>query len=149
MADTGGHARPILQAGTCEVDLARRELRTDGVPIAIGGRAFEIIEALVRANGQLVTKDELIDRIWPGTIVGEDTLQVHIPAVRKALGTRRGLLKTESGHGYRLLRRWTLRSVGAADISLDRASRSTAHKPRGACQTSCFVSLAVRLQCGT
>lgn len=48
MADTGGQARPILQAGTCEVDLAWRELRTDGVRIAIGGRAFEIMEALVR-----------------------------------------------------------------------------------------------------
>jgi non-specific serine/threonine protein kinase len=118
MADAG-HARLIFEAGGCEVDLGRRELRSDGVPTAIGGRAFEIIEALVRADGQLVTKDELMDRVWPGAIVGDNTLQVHISAVRKALGPRRGMLKTESGRGYRLLGPWTHRSVARADVARD------------------------------
>ena len=118
MADAG-HARLIFEAGGCEVDLGRRELRSDGVPTAIGGRAFEIIEALVRADGQLVTKDELMDRVWPGAIVGDNTLQVHISAVRKALGARRGMLKTESGRGYRLLGPWTHRSAARADVALD------------------------------
>ena len=94
-----GRARSIFEAGGCEVDLGQRELRTDGVPTPIGGRAFEIIEALVRADGRLVTKNELMDLVWPGTIVGDNTLQVHISAVRKALGARRGMLKTEAGRG--------------------------------------------------
>jgi len=98
MADPS-RARSIFEVGGCEVDLGRRELRTDGVPTPIGDRAFEIIEALVRADGRLVTKNELMDLVWPGTIVGDNTLQVHISAVRKALGARRGMLKTEAGRG--------------------------------------------------
>ena len=79
--------------------------RTSGswISCPVGGRAFEIIEVLAQSAGELVTKDELMDRIWPGAIVMDNTLQVHTAAVRKALGPYRGLLKTESGRGYRLL----------------------------------------------
>ena len=75
----------------------------------MGGRAFEIIEVLAESVGEIVTKDELMDRIWPGAIVMENTLRVHTLAVRKALGRYRNLLKTESGRGYRLLGSWTVR----------------------------------------
>jgi predicted ATPase/DNA-binding winged helix-turn-helix (wHTH) protein len=77
--------------------------------VPVGGRAFEIIEVLAQSAGELVTKDELIDRIWPGAIVGENTLHVHAGAIRKALGPHRNLLKTESGRGYRLLGDWSVR----------------------------------------
>lgn len=77
-------------------------------------RAFEILEVLARSAGELVTKDELMDRIWPGAAVMENTLQVHVTAVRKALGPYRKLLKTESRRGYRLLGDWTARSPAAA-----------------------------------
>src|SRR5215472_2222845 len=100
--------RPIYASGECEIDLARRELRVLGSPVPIGGRAFEIIEVLALSAGELVTKDELMNRVWPGAIVMENTLQVHSAAVRKALGPYRGLLKTESGRGYRLLGSWTV-----------------------------------------
>jgi predicted ATPase/DNA-binding winged helix-turn-helix (wHTH) protein len=96
----------VYRSGACEIDLARRELRIDGVAAPVGGRAFEIIETLVQAAGELVTKDELKSHVWPGTAVGENTLQVHISAVRRALGTQRGMLKTESRRGYRLLGGW-------------------------------------------
>jgi predicted ATPase len=48
-----------------------------------------------------------MERVWPGAIVGEGTLHVHISAVRKALGQDRAMLKTVSGRGYRLLGSWT------------------------------------------
>ena len=80
----------------------------------VGGRAFEVIEVLVRSAGELVTKDELMNRIWPGAVVMENTLQVHALAVRKALGPYRGLLKTESRRGYRLLGNWAVRRHDAA-----------------------------------
>jgi predicted ATPase/DNA-binding winged helix-turn-helix (wHTH) protein len=67
-----------------------------------------MIEILARSVGQLVTKDELMSRIWPGAVVMENTLQVHAAAVRKALGPYRSLLKTEFGRGYRLLGDWTV-----------------------------------------
>src|SRR5258708_894223 len=76
----------IYQSGQVEIDLARRDLRVRGVPVPIGGRAFEIIEILVRAAGELVTTDRLMERVWPGAIVEENTLQVHNSADRNTLG---------------------------------------------------------------
>src|ERR1700677_1794801 len=98
--------QPVYQTGEWEIDLGRRELRARGVSVPIGGRAFEIIQVLVRPAGSLVTKDDLMGRVWPGAIVGDNTLQVHISAVRKALGPYRSMLKTVSGRGYRLLDHW-------------------------------------------
>ena len=106
--------RLIHASGECEIDLARRELRVRGSPVPVGGRAFEIIEALAELAGELVTKDKLMDRIWPGAVVLDNTLQVHAMAVRKALGPYRNLLKTVSGRGYRLLGDWTVRRHDAA-----------------------------------
>ena len=105
---------------TCEpweVDLGRRELRSRGTPVALGNRAFEIVEVLARAGGQLVTKDDLMERIWPGAIVGDNTLHVHISAVRKALGPDRGMLKTSPGRGYRLVGDWTVQHGEATEAS--------------------------------
>jgi predicted ATPase/DNA-binding winged helix-turn-helix (wHTH) protein len=96
----------IYQCGQLEIDVTRRELRVRGVTAPIGGRAFEIIEALVQAAGELVTKDDLMERVWPGAIVEESTLFVHISAVRRALGPERGILKTVARRGYRLLGTW-------------------------------------------
>jgi predicted ATPase/DNA-binding winged helix-turn-helix (wHTH) protein len=113
--------RLVYEWGEWEVDLARRELRARGVSIPIGGRAFEIIEVLVQSAGELVTKNDLSARVWPGAIVEDNTLQFHISAIRKALGSDRGILKTISGRGYRLLGTWTSRqecisSVDSIDL---------------------------------
>src|SRR5258708_16398085 len=70
--------RLVYESGEWEVDLARRELRAHGVAVPIGGRAFEIIEVLVQSAGELVTKNDLMGRIWPGAIVKHNTLQVHV-----------------------------------------------------------------------
>src|ERR1700676_3312758 len=91
-----------------EIDLVQRELRTGGVPVPIGNRAFEIISGLVQSAGKLVSKDDLMGRVW-GAFVEENTIQVHISAIRKALGPDRGTLKTTSGRGYRLLGSWPIR----------------------------------------
>src|ERR1700677_4423692 len=109
-----GDVRPVYASGECEIDLARRELRISGSPVPVGGRAFEVIEVLAESAGELVTKDELMDRIWPGAIIMENTLHVHTAAVRKALGPHRKLLKTESGRGYRLLGDWSVQRQGIA-----------------------------------
>src|SRR5580698_4654631 len=101
--------RLVHSSGACDIDLARRELRVLGSPVPIGGRAFEILEVLARSAGELVTKDELMDSVWPGAVVMENTLQVHAGSVRRALGPYRDLLKTESRRGYRLLGQWTVR----------------------------------------
>jgi predicted ATPase/DNA-binding winged helix-turn-helix (wHTH) protein len=89
-----------------EIDLGRRELRSRGIPVPLGSRAFEVVTVLVQSASEFVTKDDLMQRVWPGATVGEGTIHVHISAVRKALGSDRGLLKTASGRGYRLLGDW-------------------------------------------
>jgi len=111
----------VYESGGWEVDMLRRELRVQGVSVALGGRAFSIFAVLVQSAGQLVTKDELIARVWPGVIIEENTLQVHISAVRKVLGADRGMLKTSFGRGYRLVGDWAIRkrSTLADPIALD------------------------------
>ncbi|PZM14914.1 ATP-binding protein [Rhizobium tubonense] len=90
-----------------ELDLEKRELRAMGAPVPLGSRAFEILETLAVSSGGIVTKDELMKRVWPGLVVEDNTLQVHISAIRRALGKDRDLLRTVSGRGYRLLGEWT------------------------------------------
>ncbi len=118
-----GQCEPqVFESDGWEVDLALRELRARGVPVTIGSRAFEIIELLVMSAGKLVTKDDLMKKVWPGAIVEENTIQVHISAIRRALGSDRGMLKTFSGRGYRLLGSWAIRE--------DAPTRPDAPKPR-------------------
>jgi DNA-binding winged helix-turn-helix (wHTH) protein len=78
----------------------RRELLADGVPVPIGSRACDILIVLVEARGQLVTKDELLSRVWPGRLVEENNLPFQVSALRKALGPDRDFIKTISGRGY-------------------------------------------------
>jgi predicted ATPase/DNA-binding winged helix-turn-helix (wHTH) protein len=112
----GKDQRPVYASGSCEIDLARRELRVRGAPVPLGSRAFEILELLVKSAGELVTKADLIGHVWYGAIVEENTLQFHISTIRKALGPDREMLKTISGRGYRLLGDWTIRQqVGSGE----------------------------------
>src|SRR6201990_3051806 len=111
---------PVYASDGWEIDLARRELRSAGVPVPLGGRAFEIVSVLVQADGELVSKDHLMAQVGRGAIVEENALQVHISAIRKALGSDRGMLKTAFGRGYRLLGAWTIRQerISAAPVVL-------------------------------
>jgi predicted ATPase/DNA-binding winged helix-turn-helix (wHTH) protein len=96
----------VYTAGRWQVDLSRRELRADGLLVPIGMRAFEIIEVLVKSAGRLVSKDDLMRAVWPGAVVEEATLWVHMSAIRRALGPDRLILKTVSRRGYRLMGNW-------------------------------------------
>ena len=80
-----------------------RGLLTDGVPVAIGTKALDVLATLVEAEGHLVTKDELMDRVWPGAVVEEHNIHVHISALRKALGEDAGWILTVSRLGYRFV----------------------------------------------
>ena len=82
-----------------------------GVLVPLGGRAFEIIAELVQAEGELVSKNDLTERVWRGVFVEESALRVHIAAIRKAFGPDRDLLGTTVGRGYRLLGSWRIRHV--------------------------------------
>jgi predicted ATPase/DNA-binding winged helix-turn-helix (wHTH) protein len=113
--------RPVYASAGWEIDLARRELRSSGVPVPLGGRAFEIVAELVQSSGELVSKTDLAERVWPRTFVEEGALRVHIAAIRKAFGPDRDMLSTAVGRGYRLLGTWKVRqdSTPAAQAAVE------------------------------
>lgn len=79
-----------------------RQLLLDGAHIHLGPRALSILSALAEAKSEIVTKDELMQAVWGDVAVEENALQVHVTAVRKALGDDAKLLKTIRGIGYQL-----------------------------------------------
>jgi predicted ATPase/DNA-binding winged helix-turn-helix (wHTH) protein len=86
----------------------RQLLLGDEEPVNLGARGLELLHALVEHSGEVVSKDELIARIWPDTCVSESNLKVQIAALRRALGEgRRGdrYIATVSGRGYRFVAR--------------------------------------------
>jgi predicted ATPase/DNA-binding winged helix-turn-helix (wHTH) protein len=94
---------------------ARRELTLHGVSLAIGQRAFDILLALVSRPGQLVSKDEIMAEVWPGVVVDDNNLQVHVSALRKALGSagdEQRYVVTVAGRGYRFVAPVTREMVG-------------------------------------
>ncbi|MEO8754900.1 MAG: winged helix-turn-helix domain-containing protein [Casimicrobiaceae bacterium] len=101
--------------GRCELQPAERRLLVDGAPVALGARAFDLLVALVERAGDLVTKAELLDRVWPGLVVEENNLQVHVSALRKLVGT--AAIATVAGSGYRFT------------LQVERADRPAAATP--------------------
>jgi TolB-like protein len=90
--------------GPFQLDTERRVLTRQGTHVELGSRALDILLTLAEAKGGLVTKNELLDRVWPGLTVEENNLQVHVSALRKALQDSRSgpaLIVTVPGRGYR------------------------------------------------
>ena len=88
-----------LRFGPFELRPVERQLRRDGRPLQLGARAFDLLLALVAERGRLLTKDQLLDRVWPGLVVEEANIQVQVSALRKALGAQ--AIATVPGIGYR------------------------------------------------
>jgi predicted ATPase/DNA-binding winged helix-turn-helix (wHTH) protein len=76
----------VFSFATFELHPAQRQLLEGAVPVRLGSRAFDLLVALVRRAGDVVTKDELSALVWPGLTVEETNLRVHVAALRKALG---------------------------------------------------------------
>jgi hypothetical protein len=83
-----------------------------GVPVELGTRAFDLLLVLLEADGALVTKEEILNRVWPGIVVSEENLEVQVSKLRKALGAERDVIRTDYGRGYRFI--GTLRSSATA-----------------------------------
>ena len=75
----------VFAFGSFRLAPARHILLEDGKPLRVGSRAFDILAALVEHAGQTVSREELTARAWPGTIVEENALRVHVVALRRAL----------------------------------------------------------------
>ena len=92
--------------GPFRLDLANRKLFRATTEVPLKSRAFEVLAVLAEAHGEEVSKDAILEKVWPGTVVEENNLQVHISALRKAIGEPREQpvhLFTIPGRGYRLV----------------------------------------------
>ena len=92
--------REEIAFGPFRLDLRSRCLTRDGAMVPIGGRALDVFAALAAAAGGTVSKNALLDHVWPGLVIGENSLQVQISTLRKVLGD--GWITTIPGRGYRL-----------------------------------------------
>jgi len=99
-------ADPRYLLGSFELLPERRQLLWQGQPVKLGGRAFDLLVALVEGRERLQTKDELLQRVWGPVCVEEANLAVHVVALRKLLG--RAAIATVAGRGYRFVQAVTL-----------------------------------------
>jgi DNA-binding winged helix-turn-helix (wHTH) protein len=100
-ASSSATADAAVEFGRFRVLLRRRQLLADSVPVELGTRAFDLLLVLLEADGLLVTKEELLTRVWRGIVVSEENLKVQVSTLRKALGADRDVIRTEFGRGYR------------------------------------------------
>src|SRR6266705_4440387 len=84
--------------GPFELEPDKRRLLKDSATTSLRPRAFDLLVALVDRAGHLLTKDELLDQVWPKMVVEEAALHVQVSALRKVLGT--DAITTVSGRGY-------------------------------------------------
>src|SRR5262245_62976710 len=90
--------------GAFRLDVHGKALYRGDSLVTLGSRALEVLCVLVASAGELVTKDALMERVWPGIVVEENNIQVQIWSLRKALGKTddgRDFIVTVPGRGYR------------------------------------------------
>jgi DNA-binding winged helix-turn-helix (wHTH) protein/tetratricopeptide (TPR) repeat protein len=88
-----------------ELDLARRTLERNGAIVPLSPKAFDVLSYLVQNPARVITKDELLKAVWPGSFVEEGNLAQHISSLRKAFSDRAGLIVTIPGRGYQFTAR--------------------------------------------
>lgn len=117
-----------LHFGHFEVRLDQRQLLVRGRPATLGSRAFEVLRALVERRDRLVSKDELLELVWPGVIVEENNLQVQVSALRKLLGSQ--VIATIPGRGYQFTAVLSVSSANSGPpTSADPAASSASTEP--------------------
>lgn len=87
--------------GRFELRPAQRRLLADGVAATLGSRAFDVLVALIERRAEVVTKDELLERVWPGLVVEEANVQVQVSALRKVIGA--DAVATVQRRGYQFV----------------------------------------------
>ena len=109
-----------LRLGPCVLDLEARELRTaDGRPIELRRKALEVLLLLGQHAGRVVDKRTLMDQVWPGVVVGDDSLTQTIVEIRRALDDRgRQVLCTVARRGFRLQPSRSLPAATAPALSI-------------------------------
>lgn len=110
----------FYEFGSFRLDPLKRRLMRDGEPVRLTPKALELLLVLVEADGRTVEKDELLEKVWAGTIVEENNLNQNITALRKSLGDSRQdsqYIATIPGIGYRFVA--DVKKVDVVTVRLD------------------------------
>ena len=96
--------RGVYKFGEFVLNVRERDLVRGTTHVHLAPKTFDVLVVLVARAGRLVTKHEILDRVWPKVFVEEGILTVHVAQLRKALGEVKGArryIETVSGSGYR------------------------------------------------
>lgn len=96
----------IYRFGNCEVDTKLLEIRSGGEPRALDPLEFDLLVYLIENRDRVVTRDELLDALWPGRVVTDSALSSRLKAVRAAVGDTgkaQQVIRTAHGRGYRFV----------------------------------------------
>jgi DNA-binding winged helix-turn-helix (wHTH) protein/TolB-like protein/Flp pilus assembly protein TadD len=99
-------SKSIYEFGSFRLEPDEHLLLRDSVPISLAPKTFDLLDFLVKNHGRLVTKEEIMQAVWPESFVEEANLTVSISALRKALGEKEGsprFIETISKKGYRFV----------------------------------------------
>jgi TolB-like protein/cytochrome c-type biogenesis protein CcmH/NrfG len=119
--------------GDCSLDTERRELRRGSEPLSLEPQVFDLLVHLIRNRDRVVSKDELVDKIWQGRIVSESALFNRINAARSAIGDRgdqQRLIKTLPRKGLRFVADVRTRSDAVEPTHVAALREDEVHEPK-------------------
>jgi len=122
-----------LRFGPFELSIGERVLRRDGVALPLGSRALDILIYLSEHPGEVISKQQLLDHVWPDVTVEEGSLRVHVAAIRKALGDGKfgnRYIANIQGRGYSFVGTVAGTGDGEADTAPRRYQGAFPARPR-------------------
>ncbi len=94
--------RELDGGGAIQIDLDRKRVEVHGEQVDLTRKEFDLLTALVRKSGRVVSRENLIDEVWgPEVHLTERSVDAHIKQLRRKLGTARDTVQTVRGVGYR------------------------------------------------
>ena len=115
--------RQVYDFGEFRLDAVKRQLKRAGSVVPLYSKAFDLLLVLVQNSGRDLSKDELLEAVWPGQILEEANLTVTMSVVRKALGEKASqprLIVTLPGHGYRFITELETEPTDRGELIIDR-----------------------------
>ena len=128
----------IYRFDNIELRPSTRQLLVEGEPANLGARAFDVLSALIAHRERMLSKNELLEMVWPNLVVEENNLQVHVSALRKLLGAK--AIVTIPGRGYRFAAELDALPAAAPSAAAARLG-APARNPAGAAAASAARAL--------
>ena len=123
-----GPTKRFYEFGVFRIDINKRLLLKDGEAVPLTPKAFDTLLLLVENSGQLVSKDELMSRLWPDTVVEEGSLTRNVYVLRKVLGEapqEHKYIVTVPGQGYRFVAEVREISEDSLDLRVTERTHTT------------------------